>query len=86
MLLAAQGKKARALELLAAVWQHPRLIGKYEKSKAKSLYEDLQADLPPVAFAAAWERDRKHRGRPRPDPRRRPLSASAHLQGPRSFH
>ena len=54
-LLAKQGEKERALELVALV-QNNAGSHKGLQDKAKALYKELEADLPPKAVAAALKR------------------------------
>jgi tetratricopeptide (TPR) repeat protein len=56
-LLAAEGKRERALELLALVLHHPA-NWQYTTERAESLVAELEAELPPDMAAAAWERGR----------------------------
>jgi tetratricopeptide (TPR) repeat protein len=53
--LAKEGESERALELLALVMTH-RMSWQMAKDQAAPLIEELKAELPPEAVAAAWER------------------------------
>jgi tetratricopeptide (TPR) repeat protein len=53
--LAKEGEEERALELLALVVNH-RFSWQMAKDQAAPLIAELQAELPPDAAAAAWER------------------------------
>jgi predicted ATPase len=55
--LAKQGDKERALELLALVTHH-RFSWQLAKDQAAPLIAELEAELPPEVVAAAWERGR----------------------------
>jgi tetratricopeptide (TPR) repeat protein len=56
-LLAAEGEKERALELLALILRHP-LGWRWTKDRAAPLVTELEAELPPDVVAAAQERGR----------------------------
>jgi predicted ATPase/DNA-binding SARP family transcriptional activator len=56
-LLATEGKKERALELLALILHHP-LSWRWTKDRAAPLVAELEAELPPDVVAAAQERGR----------------------------
>jgi len=56
-LLAAEGEKERALELLALVLHHPT-SWQWAKDRAAPLIAELEAELPPDAVVAAKERGR----------------------------
>jgi tetratricopeptide (TPR) repeat protein len=53
--LAKQGDRERALELLALVVNH-RFSWQMAKDQAAPLISELEAELPPEVVAAAWER------------------------------
>ena len=57
-LLAAEGEKERALELLALVIHHPISWRWMKHHRAAPLIAELEAELPPDVVAAAWERGR----------------------------
>jgi len=56
-LLAAEGEKERALELLALVLHHPA-SWQWTKDRAAALVAELEAELSPDAVAAALEHGR----------------------------
>jgi tetratricopeptide (TPR) repeat protein len=56
-LLARQGDKERALELLALVMNH-RISWQMAKDQAAPLIAELEVELPPDVVAAAWARGR----------------------------
>jgi predicted ATPase/predicted Ser/Thr protein kinase len=56
-ILAAEGQKERALELLALFIHHP-LSFQSTKTRAAPLIAELESELPPDVVAAAWERGR----------------------------
>jgi predicted ATPase len=56
--LAREGEKERALELLAVVMSH-RHSWQMAKDQAAPLIAELEAELPPEVVAAAWERGRE---------------------------
>jgi len=57
-LLAAEGEKERALELLALVIHHHTSWHWTKYHQAAPLIAELEAELPPDVVAAAWERGR----------------------------
>jgi tetratricopeptide (TPR) repeat protein len=57
-LLAAEGEKERALELLALVIHHPISWRWMKHHRAAPLVAQLEAELPPDVAATAWERGR----------------------------
>jgi tetratricopeptide (TPR) repeat protein len=57
-LLAAEGEKERALELLALFSHHPITWHWMKHYRAAPLIAELEAELPPDVASAAWERGR----------------------------
>jgi predicted ATPase/DNA-binding SARP family transcriptional activator len=55
MLAAHEGQLERAVERLALALEHPAMSYAY-RPVAESLRDELEAELPPEVFAAAWER------------------------------
>ncbi len=58
-LLAKQGDAQRAVELLVHPLHHPA-VEQVDKARAERLLAELQSQLSPAAFAAAWERGQAH--------------------------
>jgi predicted ATPase/DNA-binding CsgD family transcriptional regulator len=54
-LLAAQGYKERAVELLSFIYQHPRSF-KYTLDEIEGLLASLRDEIPSERYTAAWER------------------------------
>jgi hypothetical protein len=58
VILAAEGERARAVELMGLTFGHPRSATGWLEAwpRLAALRVELRAELGPEAFAAAWER------------------------------